>query len=209
MSGGDFWTLVVVAAIAWAAWKLLLGRSAASSATASEEPTVSASPDSEDRQVKHMRDALSFVKAKQTTLSSEKRSREAWEIKHGLSQVEDLDHLTGTEFESYLGGIYKKQGYEVQFTPTVGDYGADLIIAGKGRRIAVQAKRYAGTVGISAVQEALSGMAYYSCNEAQVVTTGTFTPSAISLAKRSKVTLIDRSELAKLIYSINGDSRVG
>lgn len=207
MNSGDFWTVMFVVGAAWAGWKLFLPRENRHAVEKADVPAASSIPTQEEKQAKHMRDALSFVKTQHRDLTSEKLRREAWEMKHGLSQVEDLDGLSGIEFEVYLGGIFKKQGFEVEFTPTVADYGADLLISRGNRRIAVQAKRYASTVGISAVQEAISGMAYYGCTEAWVVTTGRFTPNAIGLAAKSNVTLVNRSDLAQLIYSVNGVNR--
>ena len=80
-----------------------------------------------------------------------------------------------------------------------GDYGADLILLKDGQRIAVQAKRYVGSVGVAAVQEALSGQAYYQCDTAWVVTTGAFTTNALELAKKSGVKLIGRSDIGNLM----------
>ena len=60
-------------------------------------------------------------------------------------------------------------------TPLTGDYGADLILHKDHQRIAVQAKCYTGSVGVASVQEALSGMAYYQCQTAWVITTGNYT----------------------------------
>jgi restriction system protein len=90
-------------------------------------------------------------------------------------------------------------GYQVELTPTTGDYGADLLLLKQGEHVAVQAKCYTGSVGVSAVQEALSGMAYYQCQSAWVVTTGNFTPNAVELSKKSNVRLIDSTGMGKLI----------
>jgi restriction system protein len=56
------------------------------------------------------------------------------------------------------------------------------------------------------VQEALSGMAYYQCQSAWVVTTGNYTNNAIELAKQSKVRLIDSTDIGKLILQAGGNS---
>lgn len=90
----------------------------------------------------------------------------------------------------------------MELTPTSGDYGADLLLTKEGQRIAVQAKCYTGSVGVAAVQEALSGMAYYQCHSAWVITTGNYTNNAVELAKKSKVHLLDSNELGKLIMQI-------
>ena len=57
------------------------------------------------------------------------------------------------EFEEFLAGLFRAQGYTAELTSTTGDYGADLILSKDGRCIAVQAKRYVGSVGVAAVQE--------------------------------------------------------
>ena len=51
----------------------------------------------------------------------------------------------------------------MELTATTGDYGADLILTKDRQRIAVQAKRYRGGVGVQALREGLSGQAYYRC----------------------------------------------
>lgn len=121
-------------------------------------------------------------------------------------QANELKGLSGTEFEDYLLKLFEHHGYQVETTPCTGDYGADLILQKNNQRIAVQAKCYSGSVGVSAVQEALSGMAYYRCHHAWVVTTGTYTTNAIELAKQSNVRLLDGSELGILIGRIKDKS---
>ncbi|WP_228547442.1 restriction endonuclease [Filobacillus milosensis] len=51
------------------------------------------------------------------------------------------------------------------------------------KKIIVQAKRYKSRVGIKAVQEAVSAIAYYKASEGWVVTNNEFTEAAINLAK--------------------------
>lgn len=132
-------------------------------------------------------------------LRRQRLEHEAWQRAHGHARAEELDRLSGPEFESYLAGLFRAQGYTVELTPVSGDYGADLILVKNGQRIAVQAKRYAGSVGVAAVQEALSGQAYYQCDTAWVVTTGAFTTNAVELAKKSGVKLIGRSDIGNLM----------
>lgn len=203
MNNGVFWIVLFLVAAAWVGWKLLSRRRYSRATKEANLQTASTAATHEERQVLHMRNALSFVKTQHRHFSTESRLREEWEKNYGLAQVVALDKLSGVEFEVYLGGIFKKQGYAVELTPTVADYGADLLLTQGNQKIAVQAKRYASAVGISAVQEAISGRAYYSCTEAWVVTTSTFTPNATALAEKSQVKLIDRSNLANLIYRVN------
>lgn len=115
------------------------------------------------------------------------------------SGINEIDKMTGIEFENYLGVLFDSMGYDVQLTPASGDYGADLLLKKDGKSITVQAKRYSKTVGISSVQEVFSAKLYYKAHEAWVVTNNSFTKNACELAKRSGVKLIGREQLIHFI----------
>lgn len=168
-------------------------------------PSPPKSESQAEKQARHRKEALTFVKQKHQEARYKQYCEEAWHRRYGKQKAAELKQLSGTEFEQYLEGLFKQLGYDVELTPASGDYGADLLLCKDGQRIAVQAKCYKGSVGISAVQEALSGMAYYGCQSAWVVTTGNYTGQAIRLAKQSQVKLIDSTEIGKLIRQLNGD----
>ncbi|KYG89178.1 restriction endonuclease [Metasolibacillus sp. FSL H7-0170] len=113
--------------------------------------------------------------------------------------IKDVDNMTGEEFEQFLGQLFKRRGYKVSYTAASGDYGADLILKDRKEIIAVQAKRYSGTVGVKAVQEIIGAVKMYDATEAWVVTNSHFTKQAIKLADINDVYLIDREELIDLI----------
>ncbi|WP_107841672.1 restriction endonuclease [Metasolibacillus meyeri] len=113
--------------------------------------------------------------------------------------IKEVDTMTGEEFEKFLGQLFKRRGYKVSYTATSGDYGADLILKDRKEIIAVQAKRYSGTVGVKAVQEIIGAVKMYNATEAWVVTNSRFTKQAIKLANINDVYLIDREELIDLI----------
>ena len=142
---------------------------------------------------------MQFAKAQHENLSQKQREQATWQKQFGAAKAKELDQLSGTEFEEFLAGLFRAQGYAAEFTAVTGDYGADLILSKDGRRIAVQAKRYAGSVGVQAVQEALSGQAYYQCDTSWVITTGTYTVNALELAAKSGVKLIGRSDIGNLM----------
>ena len=217
----DLLSWLIFAGLIWLAWRFYVGSKKVSNSI-EVQPVVSSrtpapasfrdqapqkpqpkpivnSPPKEDPQTRHIRKALSFAKTQHRELEKKQREHAAWERNYGLAQVHELDMLGGVEFEEYLAGLFRKQGFKVELTPSSGDYGADLLLIKDGKRIAVQAKRYVGSVGVAAVQEALSGMAYYRCSASWVVTTGTFTPNAVELAEKSIVRLIGRAELGKMI----------
>lgn len=179
----------------------------------SEVPPSPPKPESQaERQARHRKDALEFAKQKHREASNKQREQDSWHRRYGKQQAAELNQLSGTEFEEYLAGLFRQHGYQVQLTPTSGDYGADLLLTKNEQRIAVQAKCYSGsTVGVSAVQEALSGMAYYRCQSAWVVSTSNYTPNAVELARKSNVRLFDSTELGKWIKRLedNGVMRDG
>ena len=123
--------------------------------------------------------------------------------------AERMDGMTGVQFEQMLRAVFTALGYAVSATPVTGDYGADLIMTGGGRRIAVQAKRLSQNVGNKAVQEALAGMRHYDADEGWVVTNSSFTRAAVRQARSAGVVLVDRDALVGHIVLANETIMVG
>ena len=113
--------------------------------------------------------------------------------------ITQIDSLSGIEFELLLKNLFEKMGCKVEMTKASGDFGADLIIEKSGNKCVVQAKRYSGTVGVSAVQEVVSSKQHYGSPNAMVVTNSTFSSEAKVLAKECDIDLVDRADLEKLI----------
>jgi restriction system protein len=209
----DFITLLFFVGIVWLVWRAFTEKPAQPKHTPPKEghawrplgesdqyPAKSDQlPPKEDAQTRHLKSALQFSQAQHKTLMKQQREQDAWQQSYGHSKASELDHLSGKEFEEFLAGLYRAQGYAAELTTVTGDYGADLILSKDNQRICVQAKRYAGSVGVAAVQEALSGKAYYQCNVAWVITTGTFTTNALELAAKSGVKMIGRSDIGNLM----------
>ena len=128
------------------------------------------------------------------------------ELKKGVKPTmvfpSNLNTLSGSDFESFLEKLFRKLGHSVVKTSLTGDQGADLVIEKSGERIAVQAKRYSGVVSNKAVQEVVAAVSYYKCSRAIVVTTSTFTKSALKLAISNKVELWDGRKLKEMMNSL-------
>jgi len=120
------------------------------------------------------------------------------------SGIIEIDHMPGRKFEEYLQALLKVRGYSVVLTPASGDYGADLILQAKGKKIAVQAKRYKKKVGVKAVQEVASAKSHYQADECWIITNSYFTEQAKKLAKSNQVTLIDRETLMNWMLEQKG-----
>lgn len=194
----DLFILLFFAGIAWLVWQAFSKNSLPPDRD-SELPSKNQPPSKEDREAHHLRNTLQFAQDQHRVLSKKQNEQDAWQQQFGAAKATELDQLSGVEFEEFLAGLFRAQGYAAELTPTSGDYGADLILSKDGRRIAVQAKRYTGSVGVQAVQEALSGQAYYQCHTAWVITTGAFTTNALELAQKSGVKMIGRSEIGNLM----------
>jgi Restriction endonuclease len=127
---------------------------------------------------------------------------EGWRFER--AQIDDLDEMTGWEFECWLVRFFERLGFEVERTRYRGDYGADLITTWRGVRTAVQAKRSAHLVGIRAVQEAVAAKTFYNCERAMVVTNNYFTLTAANLARSNGVLLRTRDDLARELAALGG-----
>ena len=109
--------------------------------------------------------------------------------------IDDIDLMSGVEFENFLYKYFKKLGYSCEITKASGDQGVDLIAIKGESRIAIQAKCYSGSVGNHAVMEAIAGMKYYKANQCMVITNSYFTKTAKDLAHVNNVVLWDRKIL--------------
>lgn len=115
--------------------------------------------------------------------------------KYMNSDIRAIDAMSGEEFELYLKAHFESLGYKVGLTAQSGDYGVDLLCRKGKEKLAVQAKRYKGSVGVDAVQQVVSGMMFYGYNKCMVVTNCHFTKNAVTLAQKDNVELWDRNTL--------------
>ncbi len=123
---------------------------------------------------------------------------------NNITNIYDIDKMTGRQFEKYLVKLFSSIGYQVDHVGTDwydhrGDFGADLITQKDGIKTAIQAKCYNNLAGIDSVRQVIGARDYYKCQKAAVVTNNYFTNDAQIQAKESGVVLIDRNKLMKLI----------
>lgn len=115
----------------------------------------------------------------------------------------DISNLNGYQFEEVLCNIFETLGYSAEITSKSHDQGADLVISQNDTKIVVQAKYYQGKVSNGAIQEVVAAKAYYGADEAMVVTTGSYTHSAIELAEVNDVVLWDGEKLSEVLSGLN------
>ena len=95
------------------------------------------------------------------TLTESKRQRKRL-LRAGMDEI---DIMSGEQFEKYLATLFKHLGYQVVMTKQSGDYGADLVLQkDQMTRIVVQCKRYSGKVSVRAIQKVVGAKAYYNAN---------------------------------------------
>lgn len=109
--------------------------------------------------------------------------------------IDDIDLMSGYEFEGYICLLFQKMGYDAEVTKLSGDQGVDVIAISRTGRIGIQAKRYTKPISNKAVQEIVAGLKLYKLNLGIVVTNNTFTPSAYELAKANNIELWNRETL--------------
>lgn len=109
------------------------------------------------------------------------------------------ESLSPAEFEQMVAELFKKLGYTIHRVNHSHDQGADIVMSLDSERYCVQVKKYKGSVGNSAIQQVAASLPYYRADRGVVVTTGTFTASAVALAKSNDVVLIDGPALSELL----------
>jgi len=113
--------------------------------------------------------------------------------------IDDIDRISGYDFEIVLKTLFKKMGYHVIHTPLSGDQGADLIVEKFGVKTVVQAKNWQNNVTNSGIQEIVAAVKHFDAQRAMVISTSGFTQSARDLARSNKVVLWDRSILITML----------
>ena len=119
---------------------------------------------------------------------------------HGLDAA--MSAMSGTEFEDHIARIARSCGVPVIMTPLTGDWGVDLIVGNRPRRLAVQCKRQSRPVGAGAVQEVVAGAPMQDCTQTMVVTNHEFTPAARKLAELHGCELVGGADLPRLRSTI-------
>lgn len=107
--------------------------------------------------------------------------------------------MEGFEYEAYVSRVLSDHGWKVWNKGDSGDQGVDVVAEGFGVIVAIQCKRYQGSVGNSAVQEIYAGRLIIDPRaRAAVCTNAEYTRSAKQLAAATGVLLLHHDDLPKL-----------
>ena len=110
----------------------------------------------------------------------------------------DIDFMTGLEFEHYIAGLLRENGFrKVKLTERY-DFGVDIIAEKDEVRWGIQVKRHEGMVKANAVRQVVTALRLYGCDREMVITSSTYSKVAQRLALANDCVLVDRKGLLRL-----------
>lgn len=130
-----------------------------------------------------------------------KAAHEAWLAKNNSATMQQVDRMSGIQFEQFCAALLIKYGFSVSYTKNSGDQGVDLVAQRDGIRYAIQCKRYNNKLGNKPVQEVYAGAKLYGCSVAIVMTNNYFTAGATEVARATGVKLWDRDKIMDLHFN--------
>ena len=90
------------------------------------------------------------------------------------------------DFEHVIADLFRARGYEIEGEVGVGtDRGVDVLAVSGGKRTVIQVKKYQGNVGGPDINKTLGAMAAAEADNCLVISTGSFTEQALSIASRA------------------------
>lgn len=138
---------------------------------------------------------------------NDSRFVDSYDVTNNLDESTNLAAMSWEDFEHLVrelfGKIFSSPGAEVRVTQASRDGGVDAIALDpdpiKGGKIVIQAKRYTGTVGVSAVRDLYGTVLNEGANRGILVTTSNFGPDAYKFASGKPLTLLNGSNLLSLL----------
>jgi len=120
-----------------------------------------------------------------------------------LDQRPNLMELSPKEFESLITNLFTAMGLEAKLTQASRDGGVDCVAYDPrpifGGKVVIQAKRYKGTVGVSAVRDLFGTMQNEGASKGILVTTSGYGAASFEFANGKPLELIDGSNLLYLL----------
>jgi restriction system protein len=128
------------------------------------------------------------------------------EERRRLRTLEQLQRLTGREFEELIESLFAKDGYTVRRCGGSGDEGIDLILQIGQTKDAVQCKRWKADIGSPVVRDFYGALMHAGARHGFIITTASFSQSARSFAMGKPITLIAGADILRWLegqYSSN------
>lgn len=132
------------------------------------------------------------------------QARRAIPIAQRVQYLEQMDAMSGEEFERFCARVFTQAGYTVQSTPASHDGGVDLELRSGDRLVLVQCKRSARPVGVRAARELLGVVSKRGADKGILITNNVFTSHAEQFALTQRLELLDGGGLARLATTLAG-----
>ncbi|HHT9126347.1 MAG TPA: restriction endonuclease [Candidatus Brocadiia bacterium] len=137
----------------------------------------------------------------------DKRFISSYAVADELDESMNLAAMDWEDFEHLIRELFEKEfaqyGGEVKVTQASRDGGVDAIAFDpdpiRGGKIAIQAKRYTNTVGLSAVRDLYGTVINEGATKGILITTADYGPDAYEFAKGKPLTLLNGSNLLHLL----------
>lgn len=140
----------------------------------------------------------------------------AQEIAQTLDESSNLAAMDWQDFEHLIREVFEQEfssaGGEVKVTRASRDGGVDAIAFDpdpiRGGKIVIQAKRYANTVGVSAVRDLYGTVMNEGATKGVLVTTSDYGPDAYSFANGKPLILLNGSNLLHMLEKHGHKARI-
>jgi restriction system protein len=133
----------------------------------------------------------------------DKRFVQETDVLSGLDQRPNLMELSPGEFESLITNLFAKMGLETRLTQASRDGGVDCVAFDPrpifGGKVVIQAKRYKGTVGVSAVRDLFGTVHNEGASKGILVTTSGYGSASFEFANGKPLELLDGTNLLYLL----------
>ncbi len=134
------------------------------------------------------------------------------EIKKGQylfpNSIEEIDKMTGEQFEDFLFWYYKKCNYQIMKTPKTNDNGIDLILTffndetKRNMNIGIQAKRWSNPIPKKEVVKMSEGKDFYKLDYLWIITTSRLTIEANLYATNHEITVQNRENIKNILSDL-------
>jgi len=146
----------------------------------------------------------------------DKRFVDSKNVVGDIDQSTNLASISWEDFEHLIRELFEKEfssnGGEVKVTQASRDGGVDAIAFDpdpiRGGKIAIQAKRYTNTVGVSAVRDLYGTVLNEGATKGILVTTSDYGPEAYNFAKDKPITLLNGANLLHLLERHGTKARI-
>jgi restriction system protein len=114
--------------------------------------------------------------------------------------IEEIKAMSWRDFETFVGEVFRRQGYSVEETGGGGaDGGFDLILRKGNEKVLVQCKQWRTyQVGVKIVREMYGLMVAEQADRVIIVSVGAYTKDAADFARGKPIELIDGDKLVQL-----------